>query len=451
MPENQSPLDAALFDTAAEDARVAAAYQEALHICRVLFDAGHTAYFAGGCVRDALLGRLPKDFDVATDATPERVREIFGYKKTLAFGASFGVIVVLPRKRGNEKSGDPDSAGSLPIDLEPTEVATFRSDGSYSDGRRPDEVHFGDAENDAQRRDFTINGLFYDPINQKVIDYVGGKEDLRLKRLRTIGLASDRFEEDKLRMLRAVRFATTLGFELEPQTRNEIQRRANEICVVSPERVGAEMRRVVASPNLTAGIERIIQCELAPFVIPGIELRNSTVLAGRIAAVQCRTFPVCLAVLLESASKSTESTLEGLERSWRLSNEEVRQTSFALDQWPKIAMAHQTKWSLVQPILIDRDAEFAIAAADAITTADEQLVKSVSSTARHGIQLVYQALQWPMERLNPEPLITGDVLRANGYRPGPSFRHWLQSIRALQLDGKLSSEAEAFAWIQENG
>ncbi|MEM1067781.1 MAG: CCA tRNA nucleotidyltransferase, partial [Planctomycetota bacterium] len=158
---------------------------------------------AGGCVRDALLGRQPKDYDVATDATPDAIREVFGKRKTLAFGASFGVIGVLPAKGGGAQTH------------EPTEVATFRSDGSYSDGRRPDSVHFGDAENDAQRRDFTINGLFYDPLSDQVIDYVGGVDDLKAGLLRTIGNPVERFAEDKLRMLRAVRFATTMALQID--------------------------------------------------------------------------------------------------------------------------------------------------------------------------------------------------------------------------------------------
>ncbi len=198
--------------------------REARRIIDALHDAGFVAYLAGGCVRDALLGRQPKDYDVATDATPEAVRDLFGNRHTLAFGASFGVIGVLP-PRNDQKQDQPNQNRPL----EPTEVATFRSDGNYSDGRRPDSVHFGNAEQDALRRDFTINGLFYDPRNHQVIDYVQGQIDLKQKILRTIGDPVARFGEDKLRMLRAVRFATTLEFRIEAGTLAAIQQHASDI------------------------------------------------------------------------------------------------------------------------------------------------------------------------------------------------------------------------------
>ena len=161
--------------------------QFAIEVTFALQRAGHTAYWAGGCVRDAILGREPKDYDVATSATPDQVRELFGFKRTLPIGASFGVITVV----------GPKSAGQI-------EVATFRRDGGYSDGRRPDSVEFTDAQEDAIRRDFTINGMFFDPATQQVIDYVGGQEDIKRRVIRAIGDPDKRIEEDKLRMLRAL-------------------------------------------------------------------------------------------------------------------------------------------------------------------------------------------------------------------------------------------------------
>ena len=238
-------------------------YTEALRICQRLVEAGHVAYFAGGCVRDALLERQPKDFDVATDATPARVREVFGKKRTLAFGASFGVIAVLPHRSTGGFSASADQNLMMP-----TEVATFRSDGTYSDGRRPDKVSFGDARNDAFRRDFTINGLFYDPAAGQVIDFVGGQDDLAKQLLRTIGRASERFEEDKLRMLRAVRFATTLGFALDDETQTEMTRLASEISVVSGERIGAEMRRILVAPEAASGLRLLVETGLDRVIWP---------------------------------------------------------------------------------------------------------------------------------------------------------------------------------------
>ena len=167
----------------------------ALDVVRRLRGAGFEAYWAGGCVRDQLLGRTPKDYDVATNAMPEQVRQLFGRRRTLAIGAAFGVIAVI----------GPKPAGTV-------EVTTFRRDAAYSDGRHPDSVAFSSPEEDASRRDFTINGLFYDPVEDRVIDYVGGQADLAAGRIRAIGNARDRFAEDKLRMLRAVRFAATFAF-----------------------------------------------------------------------------------------------------------------------------------------------------------------------------------------------------------------------------------------------
>ncbi len=170
---------------------------EATEIVRTLRQAGHIAYFAGGCVRDRLLGKEPVDFDIATDATPERVQELF--PRTVPVGAQFGVILVV--SQGEEY-----------------QVATFRADGAYIDGRHPEGVVFTTPEGDASRRDFTINGLFYDPIDQHVLDYVGGEADLQRRLLRAIGEPRKRFEEDRLRILRGVRFGATLAFDIEPAT-----------------------------------------------------------------------------------------------------------------------------------------------------------------------------------------------------------------------------------------
>jgi poly(A) polymerase len=200
----------------------------ALDVVKRLRDAGHNALWAGGCVRDQLLGLSPKDYDVATSALPDAVRDLFGRRRTLAVGASFGVITVL---------------GGKP--LEPIEVATFRTDGDYRDGRRPESVAFTDAEHDAQRRDFTINGLFYDPLEERVVDYVGGVADIEARVVRAIGDPRRRFGEDKLRMLRAVRFAATYGFALDPDTLAAIRDMAAGVTAVSGERIGGELRRVL--------------------------------------------------------------------------------------------------------------------------------------------------------------------------------------------------------------
>ena len=228
----------------------------ATEVTQKLQAAGFAALFAGGCVRDDLLGKSPKDYDVATDATPEQVRELFGFKRTLAIGESFGVITVLG-----------------PRSVSPIEVATFRRDGGYSDGRRPDSVEFTDAREDALRRDFTINGMFFDPVTETIIDYVDGQTDLELRQIRAIGNAEERIEEDKLRMLRGIRFAATYNFSLEANTLVAIQKRASEIDAVSPERIGGEIVRMFTHPNFPRAFELLIEsslwCEILPQKLAG--------------------------------------------------------------------------------------------------------------------------------------------------------------------------------------
>ena len=231
--------------------------QFAAHVAAELSRAGHLALFAGGCVRDRLLGKAPKDYDVATDAPPARVREVFGKRRTLAVGEAFGVIVVLPDRR------------RFP-DAQQVEVATFREDAGYADGRRPDAVRFSTPEADAARRDFTVNGLFEDPATGAVIDHVGGVADLEAKVLRAIGDPAARMEEDKLRLLRAVRFAATLNFALDPQTAAAIPPRADGLPSVSGERIGQEMRRVLSDPHRVRGVELLADLALLPRVAPAV-------------------------------------------------------------------------------------------------------------------------------------------------------------------------------------
>ena len=216
----------------ASPADPAAARLFATEIVRRLRQAGHEAYWAGGCVRDELLGRIPADYDVATAAHPEIVRSLFGRKKTLAVGAAFGVITVL----------GPRDAGQV-------EVATFRADADYTDGRHQAGVSFCSAREDARRRDFTINGMFLDPLSGEVHDFVGGRDDLAAGVIRAIGVPAQRFAEDHLRMLRAVRFAAGFDFALDHDTRAAIERMTHLVVSVSPERIAAELRAMVSRPG----------------------------------------------------------------------------------------------------------------------------------------------------------------------------------------------------------
>lgn len=425
---------------------VRTAYEEALRICRVLDEAGHTAYFAGGCVRDALLKRTPKDFDVATDATPERVRSIFGRRRTLAFGATFGVIGVLPPRDSDRGQADGTTQHDSMTKVEPTEVATFRSDGEYTDGRRPDQVRFGDAENDALRRDFTINGLFYDPLRHRVIDFVGGVQDLEKRLLRTIGIAAERFNEDKLRMLRAVRFATVLEFELDHSAKLEIRRRSGEVELVSGERIGAEMRRLLMAKSVISGIRLLSETGLSEFVFPesaSLELASLDLerLTAAFASKSGMSFPAALAVISESSSVGdTNAVVQSAATRWRLSNDEVRRTTFALAQWSVLARAQSIPWSKLQPILIDRDIETALEVTEALATADR--------LSMEGIKRCRDAISWPSERLDPAPLINGKDLRDAGFRPGPKFREWIELVRRKQLDDELVARDDALAFVR---
>ena len=228
-----------------------AAREFAVEVVRQLKAAGYHAVWAGGCVRDQLMQRTPKDYDVATDARPDQVREVFGHHRTLPIGAAFGVITVLGRK----------AAGHI-------EVATFRNDAGYSDGRRPDAVIFSTMEEDAQRRDFTINGVFFDPLQEQYIDFVGGQSDLQRGVVRAIGNAHDRFAEDKLRMLRAVRFAANLEFVLELETHEAIKTHAADIQIVSAERIAAEMRRMLAHRQRAQATRLLWETTLLPQILP---------------------------------------------------------------------------------------------------------------------------------------------------------------------------------------
>ena len=229
-------------------------------ICRILKVAGHQAYFVGGCVRDILLGREPADYDVATDATPDRIRELFSETfVVLEVGAKFGVMLV----------GEPADSEDDPITT--VEVATFRSDVGYSDGRHPDNVVFSKtAQEDVKRRDFTINALLMDPETNEVLDFVGGREDLSAGIIRAIGNPKERFTEDKLRLVRAVRFAARLDYAIEAKTFQAIQKLAPEIKQVSPERLRDELTKLLTEGAARRGFELLDEAKLLPEILPEI-------------------------------------------------------------------------------------------------------------------------------------------------------------------------------------
>lgn len=378
---------------------------------RRLRGAGHEALWAGGCVRDALLGKAPKDYDIATDAPPDRVREVFGKRRTIAVGAAFGVITVL----------GPKEAGQF-------EIATFRTDGGYSDGRRPDTVEFASAEEDARRRDFTINGLFFDPIDERVIDYVGGQQDLETGVVRAIGIADERFAEDRLRMLRAVRFAASLGFELDPTTADAIHAHADAISQVSPERIGAELKRMLTETDPPRAMSLLHATSLWPHVLPPLEEADRAAAIARLERLEHRSAPLGLVAVLADAVGPSQIAKVG--RSLRWTNREIDRSAWLLENRRGLDDADSRPWSQVQPLLAAEGGQ-ELAALRRCERGDDAAQRFCE-----------ERLAWPSEKLDPAPLVVGADLIAAGQKPGPDFSGLIARARAAQLDG-LAADREA--------
>jgi tRNA nucleotidyltransferase/poly(A) polymerase len=399
----------------------------AAQVVRKLRAAGHEALWAGGCVRDQLMGSAPKDYDVATDAPPDRIRELFGKRRTLAVGAAFGVITVL----------GPKGAGQI-------EVATFRKDAAYSDGRHPDAVTFSDAEHDAQRRDFTINGLFFDPLAGQVIDYVGGQQDLAQRVIRAIGDPLARIAEDKLRMLRAVRFAARFGFALDDRTAAAIRQQARELVIVSAERVAAELRLILTHPNRSRGVQLLAETDLLEIVLPeAASLLQSRDRWSRCLAIldalEAPSFAMALAAFLRDIQPAQpQSDLPQLvfER-WKLSTDELTGVQKLLAEEPFIRTASQQPWPKLQRVLIAPRVEELLGYCRALA----QVVDGSTTE----IDFCRARLALPVAELNPPPLITGDDLKQLGMPPGPAYRLVLDAVRDAQLDGQITTREEALA------
>ena len=397
----------------------------ATQVVRQLRDAGHQALWAGGCVRDKLLRRTPKDYDVATSARPEQVRELFGHKRTLAIGAAFGVISILGGKG-----------------RDPIEVATFRSDGAYIDGRHPTEVTFTTAEEDAQRRDFTINGLFYDPLDEKLIDYVGGEQDLQKGVLRAIGDPLARFAEDKLRMLRAVRFATTFGFDIDKATLAAIQTMAAEVEVVSAERIGAELRKVLQHPNRSRGMLLLHETGLMNSLLPWLtEMADLIDLAwldllDQLDAIESDSLPVTFAAMFTGSDDLQFVRDQG--RRFRFTNKEIDRMAWLVEKLAVIGEAASVAWPRLQRVLVHEGADELLTLATAMLGADHA-----------GVQICRERLTWPTEKLNPQPLLSGDDLVAHGLRPGKYFGELLDNVRDAQLEEKINDRQQAIELVTQ--
>jgi poly(A) polymerase len=421
----------------------------AIEVVRSLRDAGYEALWAGGCVRDELLGLTPKDYDVATDARPEQVQRLF--RRTAAFGASFGVVEVL----------GPNSFG--------VEVATFRSDVSYSDGRHPDAVVFSSAHEDALRRDFTINGMFFDPLTNTLHDYVGGRADLEARVLRAIGDPFQRFTEDKLRMLRAVRVATRFGLRIDPATTEAIEKMAPEIVVVSAERIADELRKILVLRTRMRGMQLFMELGLAapliPELLPMRSLRQgypsapSGLLWDHVLRVlellgEAPSFPLAFAALLHDVGKPRtvgrtpdRYTFYGHEHvgkrltteialRLKLSNEERERAEWLVEKHQFLCDVRQMKTSKLKTLLIHPGIRELL-----------DLHRADALASGRGIEHVEYCEQllrdWSAEDLNPPPLLTGHDLARAGLQPGPIFKRLLEAVREAQLEGTVKTPKEA--------
>mgnify|MGYP002402906800 FL=1 len=428
----------------------------ARRIVEVLRSAGHEAYYAGGCVRDLLLGKAAHDYDIATSARPDEVTALF--PRTVAVGAHFGVIMVIEENK-------------------PFEVATFRNDGNYGDGRRPDSVTFATAEEDAQRRDFTINGLFLDPVSNEVIDFVGGRRDLEAHVIRAIGDPALRFNEDKLRVLRGVRFAAALGFKIEPATWEAIRAFAGEVPVVSAERIRDELSRIFLHPNRVRGFDLLDASGLLRILLPEVDVLKGCVQPPEFhpegdVFVHTRlmlellpekvSLPLVLAVLFHDLGKpptfqrdetgrirfngheyvSAQLTREIMTR-LRFSNAEIEAT--------EAIVRNHMAFKDVQKMRVAKLKRFL-----ARETIDDELeLHRVDCTSSHGMLDNYEFLlakreEFANEPLIPPPLVTGHDLIALGWKPGPIFKRALDAVETLQLEGRLHDRNEALAWLREH-
>ena len=447
-------------------------YRAALAIAERLSELGHAAYLAGGCVRDLLLGRTPEDFDVATSATPDVVQSAF--PRTEAVGAHFGVILVIDEIDGRRIA---------------TEVATFRSDGAYSDGRRPDAVRFStDPAEDVRRRDFTINGLLLDPIAfehgdplpECIFDLVEGQRDLKAGIIRAIGEPSLRFAEDKLRMLRAVRFAARLGFEIEPRTFAAIQDQAASIHQVSCERTRDELTKILTEGAARRGFELLDETGLLVQVLPevsrlkGVEQPPQFHPEGDVwlhTLMLLEHLPVgasttlAWGMLLHDIGKPATFTPPDPKRAGdrirfnghvdvgvaiartilnrlRFSNEECTQILELIKHHMQFGDVQRMKQSTLKRFL-------------RLPRFDEHLALHYADvTSSHGMLDMYEYAKENYERLGedeikPRLLVTGEDLIRLGYKPGPRFREMLTVAEDAQLEGTVTTREAALSLMRE--
>ena len=444
----------------------------AADIVRRLQAAGYRALWAGGCVRDELLGLAPNDYDVATDARPGQVQGLF--RRTVAVGAAFGVVEVIgPRGADGEH---------LTV-----EVATFRSDGAYTDGRRPDAVTYSSPEEDAKRRDFTINGMFFDPVAGELHDFVGGRADLDARVLRAIGDPAARFAEDKLRVLRAVRIAARFGLAVDPATLEAARRTAPQITVVSAERIADELRKLLSHSSRGRGVRLLREFDLIGPVLPEllgtfdlpqgppaaptgtlwehlvrvVEVLEPSDLGGLTPpARQVVPFPLAFAALLHDVGKPRtfarapdKYTFHRHEQvgarmaaviagRLKLSNAETARVTWLVEKHQYLADAPTMRMSKLKPVLVHPGIGelLALHRADALA----------SGRGLEHVEFCERLLrETPPEELNPPPAVTGDDLIALGLKAGPDFKRLLDAVREAQLEGRVRTKEEGLKLVEE--
>jgi poly(A) polymerase len=427
-------------------------------ICRKLREAGHQAYLVGGCVRDLVLKREPADYDVATDARPERVQELF--PSSVAVGAQFGVIVVV--------EGDAQ-----------VEVATFRSDLGYTDGRHPDRVVYSSSpEQDVLRRDFTINGLLMDPATGEVLDFVGGRDDLRAGIIRAIGDPAQRFGEDKLRMVRAVRFAARFGYGIAGPTFTAIRRLAGEVTQVSAERLRDELTKLLTEGAARRGFELLDESGLLEVLLPeiarmkGVEQPPQFHPEGDVWVHTLRMLEglgancsatLAWGVLLHDVGKpptfappagpGERIRFDGhAEVGARMAEEICRRFRFSNDDTEQVValVAHHLRFKDVRQMKTSTLKRFV-----RLARFDEHLeLHRLDCLSSHGnldsYDFVRQFLaETPPEQVRPARLVNGEDLKALGLEPGPLFGELLAAVEDAQLEGTLASREEALRFLQE--
>ncbi len=448
----------------------------AIGVVRRLKEKGFTALFAGGCIRDMLMGNVPEDYDIATDARPDDIINIF--KRTVPVGIHYGVVLVMEK------------------DFE-FEVATFRSDGTYSDGRHPDTVTFCDARGDALRRDFTINGMFYDPIEDKHFDYVEGEKDLKAQLIRAIGDPFERFNEDRLRMIRAVRFACRFNFTIDRKTEEAIKKYYDKILIVSMERIRDELRKILTGPNPHIGIKMLDNFNLLGEILPevtamkGVKQPENFHPEGDVFVHTMLTltkldedrkpgdvgdehhihlnnsdkknisnsWELAMAVLLHDIGKPV--TFEIADRI-RFNNHDNVGAKMAEKICDRLKMSNAEKerisWLVKMHLYLRHAQQMRLSKLKRLFAhegypelAELYKVDSLASTANLDDYNFCQNMfgQLEEEEIKPEPLITGSDLIALGLKPGPIFSKILDTIKDEQLEQKITTKEEALRKAKE--